>query len=81
MLFQVKNLAADTSGIIAALRVHDTHVRVVGDPVAGQIDVAAQLTSGEVIAILHEAGYEASRLSEPRQVHVSGGSDCCGSCS
>jgi copper chaperone len=43
--------------------------------------VAAQLTSGQVIAALQQAGYEANRVSEPRQIHVSGGSTCCGSCS
>ncbi|MHB1057935.1 MAG: hypothetical protein ACYC0F_08645 [Rhodanobacter sp.] len=81
MLFQVTRLAADTSGIATALRMHDANATMTADHATGQIDVAAQLTSGQVIAILREAGCEASRLSEPRRVHVSGGSDCCGSCS
>lgn len=81
MLFQVKDLAGDTGAIAAALRALDANVKVTGDIAAGQIDVAAQVTSNQVIAALHEAGYEAIRVSEPRQIHVSGGSTCCGSCS
>lgn len=81
MLFQVKDLAGDTGAIAAILRAHDVNAQVTGDPVAGQIEVAAQLTSSQVIAALHDAGYEAVRVSEPRQIHVSGGSTCCGSCS
>lgn len=81
MLFQVKDFAGDTGAIAAILRAHDANARVTGEPVAGQLDVAAQLTSSQVIAALHEAGYEAVRVSEPRQIHVSGGSTCCGSCS
>jgi copper chaperone len=81
MLFQVKDLAGATDAIAAILRALDANARVTGDPAAGQIEVAAQLTSGQVIAALQQAGYEASRVSEPRQIHVSGGSTCCGSCS
>lgn len=81
MLFQVKNLAEGATAITAALRALDGNARVGSDLVAGQIDVAAQLTSEQVIAALRGAGHEAQRVSEPRQIHVSGGSDCCGSCS
>jgi hypothetical protein len=84
MLFQVKDLAGDTGDtgvIVAALRAHDANAQVTTDFPAGQIDVSAQLTATQVIAALQVAGYEASRMSEPRQIHVSGGSDCCGSCS
>lgn len=80
MLFQVKNLAGDAGAITTILQAHDANVKVTGDVAAGQIDVAAQLTSGQVISALQSAGYEASRLSEPQQIHVSGGSTCCGSC-
>ncbi len=81
MLFQVKNLAEDTGAIAAILRAHDASANVTGDIAAGQINVAAQLTSGQVVTALQDAGYELSRVSEPRQIHVSGGSTCCGSCS
>ncbi len=81
MLFQVKDLAGDTGAIVAALRAHDARAQVAVDPLVGQIDVSAQLTAGQIIAALQTVGYEASRMSEPRQIHVSGGSDCCGSCS
>lgn len=81
MLFQVNHLAGDTGAIAAILRAHDANATVAGDTAAGQIDVSAQLTSGQVITALQDAGYEVSRLSEPRQIHVSGGSTCCGSCS
>ncbi len=81
MLFQVKNLAEGAAAITAALRALDGNVRVSSDLAAGQIDVTAQLTSEQVIAALRGAGHEARRVSEPRQIHVSGGSDCCGSCS
>lgn len=84
MLFQVKDLAGDTGdtgALVAVLRACDAHAQVTVDPSTGQIDVSAQLTAGEVVAALQAAGYEASRVSEPRRIHVSGGSDCCGSCS
>ncbi|QRP63485.1 hypothetical protein I6J77_15440 [Rhodanobacter sp. FDAARGOS 1247] len=81
MLFEVKDLAGDTGAIAAILRALDANAKVTGDVAAGQIDVSAQLTSGQVISALQEAGYQASRVSEPRQIHVSGGSTCCGSCS
>lgn len=81
MLFQVKDLAGDTGAIAGVLRALDAHAKVVADAAAGQIEVAAQLTSGQVIAALQQAGYDASRVSEPQQIHVSGGSTCCGSCS
>ena len=81
MLFEVKDLAADAGAIAVILRAHDANAKVTADVAAGQIDVSAQLTSGQVISALQEAGYEANRVSEPRQIHVSGGSTCCGSCS
>ncbi|MGY3041714.1 hypothetical protein ACVWWQ_003347 [Rhodanobacter sp. TND4EL1] len=81
MLFEVKNLAGDTAAIAAILRAHDANAKVIGDATTGQIDVAAQLTSGQIITALQEGGYQALRVSEPRQIHVSGGSTCCGSCS
>jgi hypothetical protein len=81
MLFQVTHLVEGTEGIAAALRAMDANARVSSDLAAGQIEVSAQLTSEQVIAALRGAGYEALRVSEPRQIHVSGGSDCCGSCS
>jgi hypothetical protein len=81
MLFQVKDLAADTGTVAAILRAHDANAKISADVGAGQIDVAAQLTSDQVIGALQQAGYEASRVSEPQQIHVRGGSTCCGSCS
>lgn len=80
MLFQVKDFAGDTGAIAAILQAHDANAKVAADPAVGQIDVAAQMTSGQVINALQEAGFEASRVSEPAQIHVSGGSTCCGSC-
>lgn len=81
MLFQVSGPIEDPGAIVAALRMLDAHSTVACDLSAGRVDVSAQLTSAQVIAVLREVGYEASRASEPRRVHISGGSDCCGSCS
>lgn len=80
MLFQVDGLAENTDSILAVLRVQDAGAKITCDMAAGQVDVSAQLTSEQVLAALRSIGYVASRLSEPRQIHVSGGSDCCGSC-
>jgi hypothetical protein len=80
MLFQVNGLTADTGAILVALRAHDARARVDCDLAAGCIDVSAQMTSDQIVATLREAGYEASRASAPQRIHVSGGSDCCGSC-
>ena len=49
MLFQVKDLAGDTGAIAAILRAHDATAKVAAGAVAGQIDVSAQWTSGQVI--------------------------------
>lgn len=81
MLFQVKNLVEGATAITAALRALDGNARVSSDLAAGQIDVSAQLTCQQVIEALRGAGHEAQRVSEPGRIHVSGGSDCCGSCS
>lgn len=81
MLFQVNGLTADTGAMLAALRAHDAGTTIECDLPAGRINVSGQLTSEQVVTALHGAGYEAMRASEPRQIHVSGGSDCCGSCS
>ncbi|MEO6800322.1 MAG: hypothetical protein ABI178_10330 [Rhodanobacter sp.] len=80
MLFHVKDLANDTATLAATLRAHDADARVDLDAVAGQIKVTAQMTSDQIVGALHNAGFEANRVSEPRQIHVSGGSTCCGSC-
>ncbi|KZC17948.1 hypothetical protein RHOFW510R12_30675 [Rhodanobacter sp. FW510-R12] len=81
MLFQVKELAGHAGAVVAAVLALEPNAKVACDPAAGQIDVDAPLTSGQIIAALQAAGYAAERLSEPRQIHVSGGSTCCGSCS
>ncbi len=81
MLFQVNGLTENTGDILAVLRVHDARATIACDLTAGQVDVSGQLTSEQVLAALRSIGYAASRMSEPRQIHVSGGSDCCGSCS
>ena len=80
MLFHVKDLANDTATLAATLRAHDADARVDLDTVAGQIKVTARMTSDQIVAALGEAGYEANRVSELQQIHVSGGSTCCGSC-
>jgi hypothetical protein len=71
MLFQVNNLAGATGAIAAAVRTHDVCATVTHDLAAGQIDVSA----GPAMSLpsCGEAGHEASRVSEPRQIHVSGG--------
>lgn len=81
MLFKVKGLTGDTGAILAILRAHDAGVTITCDPAAGRLGVQARLTSEQIVAALLGGGYHASRSSEPRQIHVSGGSDCCGSCS
>jgi copper chaperone len=81
MLFQVNGPIEDSGAIVAALRMLDPRSTVACDLQAGRIDVSAQLTSAQVLTALAGLGYQASRASEPRQIHVGGGSDCCGSCS
>ncbi len=80
MLFEVKNLAGDAGAIAGALHALDAAATFTRDPAASQIDVSAQLTSGQVIDALRGVGFEASRVSAPQKIHISGGSDCCGSC-
>lgn len=81
MLFQLDGLHHDTPAIAHALRAIDPACRVEAGPQPGQLEVQAQMTADQIIAALGRAGYVASRTSEPLQMHVSGGSTCCGSCS
>lgn len=81
MLFQVNAVAGGTGPLLTALRAHDPDATISHDGTSAPIEVSARLTSEQVVAVLRAAGYEASRVSAPRQIHVSGGSDCCGSCS
>ncbi len=81
MLFQVARLTPNTDAILAALRALDAGVEIKLDLADGQVAVSGQLTSDQALGAIRSAGYEAVRAPEVRQVHVSGGSDCCGSCS
>ncbi len=80
MLFQVRNLTQDTGAIITALRTHDAGAEIKFDLATGQLNVLGQMTSEQALVALRSIGCEADRAPEPRQIHASGGSDCCGSC-
>jgi hypothetical protein len=80
MLFQVSGLNDDTQATLAALRALDPACRISAAQEPGQLDVQAQLTAEQVVAVLTQAGHGAVRVREALQVHVSGDSTCCGSC-
>ena len=68
----------DAATLAAALRPLDPDAKVALDAAHGRLEVISSASSEQVLAALREAGYAAEPLE--REVHVSGGSTCCGGC-
>ena len=79
MQFQISGAAPDASVIAAALRLLDPDVGVTVDSQHGNVEVRSSASSKDVVDALRRLGVSATPLE--REVHISGGSTCCGGCS
>ena len=78
MQFQISGAAPDAGVLAAALSLLDPDVGVTVDPQHGALEVLSSASSQDVIAALGRLGVQATPLA--REVHISGGSTCCGGC-
>ncbi|SEI44063.1 hypothetical protein [Frateuria terrea] len=78
MQFELSAGGHDVAVLTAALRVLDPQARVVLDAARGRLEVLASASSAQILDALGKAGCAARPLE--KEVHVSGGSTCCGHC-
>ena len=68
----------DASRLAAALRPIDPEARVALDARRGRLEVLTIASAAQVLAVLESIGWAATPLEQ--DVHISGGSTCCGHC-
>lgn len=79
MQFELSTNRLDAPKLSAALRPLDPDARIAFDADHGSLEVLSTATTAQVQEALQELGYEAKLLEQ--DVHISGGSTCCGGCS
>ncbi len=79
MQFELSTCHHDTTQLAAALHALDPNVRVVLDAAHGHLEVISTATAVQVQDVLRDIGCAAQPLEQ--DVHISGGSTCCGQCS
>ena len=70
--------ALDATTIAGALHPLDPDARVTLDAKRGRLEVLSTATAAQVQGVLGAIGCEATPLLQ--EVHISGGSTCCGHC-
>ena len=78
MQFELSTSHHDASVLAAALRVLDPDVQVALDAGRGRLEVLASATRVQIQDVLQSVGCVAQPLES--EVHISGGSTCCGGC-
>ena len=78
MQFELSAHDLDATRLAAALQPLDPEARIVLDAARGRLEVISTATAVQVQDVLRELGYAAAPLE--RDVHISGGSTCCGGC-
>lgn len=78
MQFELSSCNHDAASLAAALRSLDPGVRVALDSRRGRLEVLSTATGTQVMDVLEEIGCVARSLEQ--EVHISGGSTCCGYC-
>ena len=68
----------DAATLAAALRPLDPDAQVALDAGNGRLDVVTSASREQVATALRQAGYGVSPVVQ--ELHVSGGSTCCGGC-
>lgn len=78
MQFELSNADHDAAALTTALRALDRHAQVVLDAGRGRLEVLASASSAQILDVLQGMGCVAKVLEV--DVHLSGGSTCCGHC-
>lgn len=78
MQFELTSSHLDAAVLAAALRPLDPDVRVALDAARGRLEVIGTATAAQVLDVLEKIGCAARPLE--KDVHISGGSTCCGHC-
>lgn len=78
MQFELSARDLDATRLAAALRPLDPDARITLDAPRGHLEVISTATAVQVREALHGIGCVATPLEQ--DVHISGGSTCCGSC-
>ena len=68
----------DAATLAAALRPLDPDAQVALDGASGRLDVVSSASREQVAEALRQAGYAVQPVVH--ELHVSGGSTCCGGC-
>lgn len=79
MQFELSSRDLDAMQLTNALRGLDPAARIAVDEKRGRLEVLSTATAAQVVGALDAMGYVATPLLE--EVHISGGSTCCGHCS
>lgn len=78
MQFELTTPDLDATALAAALRPLDPDARIALDAARGRLEVIATATTAQVLGVLQAIGCVAQPLEQ--DVHISGGSTCCGHC-
>lgn len=78
MQFELSIRNVDASALSAALRALDPQAKVALDAARGRLEVISTATAAQVLDALQGIGCLARQLDQ--DVHISGGSTCCGHC-
>lgn len=78
MQFELATCHHDAAAIASAMRRLDPDAKVVLDAARGHLEVLASATGAQVLDVLGRIGCVARPLE--KEVHISGGSTCCGHC-
>ena len=79
MQYQLATCHHDAAAFTAALRPLDPNVQIALDAPRGRLEVLANATGNQVLDVLRTLDGDAVPLET--EVHISGGSTCCGNCS
>lgn len=79
MQFELSNRNLEAPMLAAGLRPLDPDAKIVLDAKRGRLEVISTATAAQVLDVLEEIGCVATLLEH--EVHISGGSTCCGHCS
>lgn len=78
MQFELSTRDADASKLAAAMRAIDSNARIALDTAHGRLEVLTDATTLQVLNAIESIGWVARPLLQ--EVHISGGSTCCGHC-
>jgi copper chaperone len=78
MQFDLSTRNLDATMLAIALHPLDPEARIALDAARGRLEILSTATTAEVVDLLQELGIVVQPLEQ--DVHISGGSTCCGDC-